>query len=78
MKPSKICSIEKIQPERLYRDSEVAPFLGVSHWTLKTWRRRGEGPPHVTVGSRSVRYRGEKLLAWLDNLSTGPGNGAAA
>ncbi len=78
MKPPKTYSVDTIQPERLYRESEVAPFFGVSHWTLQTWRRQGEGPPYVKVGSRSIRYRGKQLLVWLDSLSTGPQKETAA
>jgi hypothetical protein len=44
-------------------------FLRSSRRTLEGWRLRGEGPVYTRVGRR-VRYRGEALLAYLDERSS--------
>jgi predicted DNA-binding transcriptional regulator AlpA len=55
---------------QLLTTREVAAFLQLSEWTLKSWRRgkRHEtGPTFVKLGSRNctVRYRLGDLLDWL-------------
>ena len=47
--------------------ADVAERIGVHPRTVKAWRNRarGEGPPHVVVGNRTVRYSAEALEDWL-------------
>lgn len=46
-------------------ERDVAAKLNVSRFTLRTWRARGEGPPAITLASRTVRYPRELLERWL-------------
>lgn len=58
-----------IEPGLLYTAEEAVGFLRSSRRTLEGWRLRGEGPVYTRVGRR-VRYRGEALLAYLDERSS--------
>jgi predicted DNA-binding transcriptional regulator AlpA len=42
---------------------EAAQHLGYTAETLRSWRKRGDGPPWIRQGS-SVRYVLDELLAW--------------
>jgi len=42
----------------------VALRLGVSPFTLRTWRRLGRGPAYMKFG-KAVRYRPEDVDAWM-------------
>lgn len=52
------------QTSPLMRPPEAATYLGYSPKTLEKWRKNGEGPAFVRIGSR-VRYRKEALDAWI-------------
>ncbi len=66
---------------RLLMPGEVANLLGIKPKTLEAWRAAGEGPPHVIIGRRNVRYDPGDLAVWIkerrqpDNPS--PTEGAA-
>ena len=45
---------------------QLAPFLGTTIAQLAQQRFRGDGPPFVRTGARSVRYRWSDVEAWLD------------
>lgn len=62
--------------DRLMREDEVADLLGMSIFTLQTWRRPGmsRGPRWVNVGTdrRSIiRYRESDIQAWIADLPSG-------
>ena len=46
---------------------EVAELLGISPATLRWWRATGGkvGPPSITLGTRSVKYRRASVMAWI-------------
>ncbi len=44
-------------------EAESAAFLGVSRWTLASWRTRGGGP-HYIKACRRVVYDRADLIAW--------------
>ncbi|TQR82811.1 helix-turn-helix domain-containing protein [Mycobacterium hodleri] len=46
---------------------EVADLIGLSPATLRWWRMQGGkvGPPSITMGTRSVKYRRTSVMAWL-------------
>jgi predicted DNA-binding transcriptional regulator AlpA len=48
----------------LVDERAAADALGLTPRTLQAWRARGEGPPHVRVSSRCVRYRPQDLEDW--------------
>lgn len=59
----------------------AAAWLGVHPGSMIRWRAKGQGPPWVDVGldeaddprgKRSIRYRSDALLAWLEALEVAP------
>lgn len=63
---------KKTVDDRPLMDTEATSvYLDVPAETLKTWRRRGEGPPFIRVNGRMVRYRPAHLDAWLDSQTVG-------
>ncbi|MEN8374402.1 MAG: helix-turn-helix domain-containing protein [Gemmatimonadota bacterium] len=48
----------------LVDERDAAAALGLQPRTLAVWRSRGDGPPHVRISSRCVRYRVADLEAW--------------
>jgi excisionase family DNA binding protein len=50
---------------------QAAGYLGVSETMLREWRLRGEGPPHVPLSERKIRYRAEDLDAWVASRVVG-------
>lgn len=58
--------------EPLVTIEEAAETLGVtSNWLYKA-KQRGDGPPFVMLGSRTLRYRPEDLRAWAEANRTDP------
>jgi predicted DNA-binding transcriptional regulator AlpA len=51
-------------PTILLDERAAAAALGLTPRTLQGWRHRGDGPPHVRISARCVRYRVEDLNAW--------------
>lgn len=43
----------------------LAGWVGMSTATLKAMRWRGDGPPFVRFGTRSVRYHVPSVRSWL-------------
>ncbi len=50
---------------RLLSEGEVANVLGVKPKTLGKWRASGEGPPHIKVGRKLIRYPPDELILWV-------------
>ncbi|KRE28203.1 hypothetical protein ASG82_16415 [Mycobacterium sp. Soil538] len=46
---------------------DVAELTGLSESTLRWWRMHGgkQGPPSITLGERSVKYRRTSVMAWI-------------
>jgi excisionase family DNA binding protein len=61
--------LPELQP--LWRDVQVAEYLGVDEKTLERWRRERTGPPYIRAG-RQVRYRVEDVQDWLTERTTLP------
>ena len=51
--------------DRVLSDIEVAERLGVSPFTVRAWRHKGQGPRFMKMG-RAVRYRSEDVSALVD------------
>ncbi|AQA05031.1 hypothetical protein BVC93_24445 [Mycobacterium sp. MS1601] len=47
---------------------------GVTAQTMRTWRRKGVGPPYVVVSKNVVRYRQVDLDRWLEQQTVRPGD----
>lgn len=45
--------------------AEASRIVGFPPCTLHTWRSRGDGPPFLKLGARSVRYQRRALFEWL-------------
>tara|TARA_R100000808_G_scaffold17177_2_gene38155 strand:- start:177 stop:389 length:213 start_codon:yes stop_codon:yes gene_type:complete len=56
-------------PQNMMASRDAASYLGVTHNTLKTWRRTGEGPVFYRYSSRCIRYRRADLDAWIESQS---------
>ena len=51
---------------RLWSATEVAEYCGVPVSTVYAWRRRGVGPPAISVG-KYLRFDPDDLRVWLDS-----------
>jgi hypothetical protein len=58
-----------IEQNAFYSPPETAVILGVAVRTLEDWRRDGRGPAYTRFGAKSVRYKGEALLAHAANCT---------
>jgi len=43
----------------------AAEFTGLGKPTLEKMRVRGDGPPYMKLGAKSVRYRADDLREWM-------------
>jgi hypothetical protein len=50
-------------------EDQAAAEIGVSTWTMVSYRKRGLGPPHAIVG-RKIYYRRAGIAAWLASGGT--------
>lgn len=57
--------------EPLWKDVQLAEYLGVDVKSLERWRREGTGPPFIRAG-RQVRYDPQAVRAWLEERTTTP------
>ncbi len=51
-------------PDKLHKEQDAAPILGMSVAWLQRKRWEGGGPPYVKF-DRAVRYRESDLNAWI-------------
>jgi predicted DNA-binding transcriptional regulator AlpA len=49
----------------LLTQREAAALLHLSERTLERWRVAGDGPKHVRLGHRSIRYRLTEIEAYI-------------
>lgn len=54
-----------IELPRLLSVKQASLYTGLSESTLNNARWRGDGPPYIKLG-RTVRYRAEDLLSYID------------
>ena len=65
---------EQVPPrldQRVLSDAEVAERLGVSPFTVRAWRHKGQGPRFMKMG-RAVRYRAEDVEAFKQTVLVDP------
>jgi hypothetical protein len=55
--------------DELLSPSQVADWFGVSHQWLADRRDAGDGPPFERITPHIIRYRRDKVRAWLDARS---------
>lgn len=53
----------RVSLDRPLTDVEVAARLGVSRFTVRAWRHKGQGPRFLKMG-RAVRYRQADIEAF--------------
>jgi predicted DNA-binding transcriptional regulator AlpA len=53
------------EDEELMTEEQVAKLLTVSVSTVKRLRVSGEGPRHIRISERVVRYRRQDVLDWM-------------
>lgn len=58
----------EILDKPLLTTEEVAEIFGVKRTTVESWRYKETGPPAVKMG-RTIRYRGEVIREWINNLA---------
>ncbi len=66
----------KIDPEKLYADTD--PFLDemMARQTRARYRSEGRGCAYIKLGRR-IYYRGDDLIAWIDAQRVHPSDEAA-
>jgi excisionase family DNA binding protein len=65
--------LERSPGRRTLTDIEVAARLGVSRFTVRSWRLKGVGPRFLKMG-RAVRYRPEDVEAYVQQTLIAPRN----
>lgn len=58
-------------PETLVTRRQLANILPISYDTLARWAWRGQGPPYIKIGPRTVAYRTGDVRDWLDRRRKG-------
>jgi predicted DNA-binding transcriptional regulator AlpA len=53
--------------ESLLNEKQVSDNLKLSVRTLQAWRMSGKGPRFVRVSGRSIRYRKQDILDWVES-----------
>lgn len=63
---------------KLLSQTAAAEYLGVSDTTLTRWRKSGDAPPHLMVGTK-VKYTTDAIDKWLDasTVPTGASSSSA-
>lgn len=63
------------RPDELLTTEAAAVRVGMSPVTLKVWRwkQNPHAPPHITVGSRGIRYSAAALERWKESRTHKPG-----
>lgn len=66
---------ERIDPDDIITEAiteaEAAAICRVTVATLRTWRSRRRGPPHIKIG-RKVFYRRSAVTAWIARQERDP------
>lgn len=62
---------QKLNPEALLTDVELAKLAKRSPRTFRLWRQKGTGPKYVRIGERGIRYRWGDWLAYVGQNTVG-------
>lgn len=60
------------EKDDLMTEEQVAKLLTVSVSTVKRLRVSGEGPRHIRISTRVVRYRRQDVLDWMRQRAEEP------
>lgn len=63
----------QIDPNKIYKSSEVAKYFGVTPDTLKRWGRKGD-IAFITINTHRY-YKGAEILRFEASRTGGVGNG---
>jgi predicted DNA-binding transcriptional regulator AlpA len=56
----------------LLSTKQVAELLGVTDECLVAWRRTGNGPAFIRIGTRKVAYDRRDVTSWLEGQRNKP------
>lgn len=62
---------------KLYTEQDVAARFQLSVSTIQKWRVAGGGPAHIIIGTATVRYREQDLVAYEDRCAEAVANAPA-
>jgi predicted DNA-binding transcriptional regulator AlpA len=60
--------------EILVKEDRVAKILDLSQETLRKWRGLDKGPPWISLGENSIRYRLSDINKYLEQNTIRPKN----
>lgn len=49
----------------LLDERQAGKYLGLTIRALQNWRRNGDGPPHIRLSRRAIRYDRRDLDEWI-------------
>ena len=52
---------------KLLKPAEVAKLIGVSTYTLFSWRKSGFAFPYLRLKGNSIRYAEDSVRAWIES-----------
>lgn len=56
-----------VSGKEVFSPEEFCVFAGISYDTLQRYRRRGEGPPEIKIGT-TTRFLRDESMNWLRTL----------
>jgi predicted DNA-binding transcriptional regulator AlpA len=68
-----LCAASRVAVTRYLTTKQASQLIGFSPKALEVMRYRGCGPPYFRIG-RSVRYRQDDLVTWIEQASSGTGH----
>lgn len=69
----RVAALEAQVLPRLMTPAQVCEYAGISERQFYNFKERGDGPPSIHLGSRTVRYDIEDVRAWLNTKKIGAG-----
>jgi predicted DNA-binding transcriptional regulator AlpA len=64
--------MQTIANDPLVSTQEFARLTSIKPRTIERWRLLGQGPAHIRVGGKLVRYRVSAIEAWLQQHGGSP------
>ena len=67
MKPNMPAIDDNYHPNTpLLTEEELGHHLKLSTQCVRNWRKRGEGPPHLLLAKKAIRYRLSDVDVWIN------------
>jgi excisionase family DNA binding protein len=58
--------VSALDPDKWLTVSEAGLAMRVKENTLRSWLRRGAGPPFYRLGGRTIRLKAGDVAAWIE------------